>query len=500
MLHESNTFATGTTTRAHFLESSLDTGAAITDKWERRHHEVGGFLEGATRFGIDPVPLLVAEAMPSGPIDSEAFESLTGEMKDAVRSAGRLDGILLALHGAANAVGHPDADGEIVAGLRQLVGPELPIVMTLDMHANISPQMVRGTTATVCYRSTPHVDQRERGVEAARIMSRTLCGEIRPVQALATPPLVISVIKHDTSEEPAATLIHDVEEVLTRPHVVSASVCFGYPWADVEKMGSSFLAVADDDPDAAQDAANWLARRAWERRSDYTGSIPSVAEAVSEAVRCEGQPIVLSDIGDNIGGGSPGDATFLLEEMVSQRVANALVVLWDPEGVRQCVTAGVGAEISLAVGGKTDGLHGGPVAITGRVRTINDGCFVDETPRHSGRTHYDQGTTAVVETLRQQTIVLTSVRMAPFSLGQIRSLGIDPRRQKMITVKGVVAPRAAYREVAARFILVNTPGVSSADLGSFVYHHRRRPLFPFELDAAADPEAFAFTSSAGGTS
>ena len=352
--------------------------------------------------------------------------------------------------------------------------------------------MVRGTTATICYRTTPHVDQRARGIDAAEIMAKTVCGEIRPVQALAKPPMIINVIKHDTAEEPAISLIRDVEEVLERPNILSASVCFGYPWADVEEMGSSFLTVADGDGEAAHDAVLWLAQRAWKRRDDFVGKLPSVAQAVREAALYEDQPIVLSDIGDNIGGGSPGDSTFVLEEIVTQGVANSLVVLWDPEGVRHCVNAGIAAKVRLAVGGKADNLHGKPVPIEGHVKTISDGCFVDENARHGGRTAYNQGITAVVETAKEQTVVLTSVRMAPFSLKQILSLGIDPRRKKIIIAKAAIAPRAAYREVAARFILVDTPGVSSANLGSFTYHHRRRPMFPFEPDTEASPTSFVY--------
>lgn len=487
MLHESNTFVSTTTTVEHFLESSLDEGPAILEKWRQRHHEVGGFLAGAGRFGFEPVPLLVAEAMPSGRLAEDTFEDLVGRMLAAVARAGAMDGILLALHGAASAVNHADADGEIVTRLRDLVGPDLPIVMTLDIHTNLSPRMVAGTTAIVVYRTVPHVDQRMRGLEAAQIMARTARGEVRPVQALVRPPLIINVIKHDTDEEPAASLMRDLEAAIDRPGILSASVCFGYPWADVAEMGSSFLAVADGDEAVARQAASGLAARVWDRRHEFVGELPTPEQAVRQAAQHDGQPVVLSDIGDNIGAGAPGDATILLREILAQGVANALVILWDPEAVRACVSAGVGADVSLEVGGKADALHGSPVALQGRVRTISDGRFHDPTPRHLGRTDYDQGTTVVVETPAQHAIVLTSIRMAPFSLQQVLSLGIDPRRKKIITAKAVVAPRAAYREVAAGFILVDTPGAGSANLDSFTYHRRRRPMFPFEPEAAFDP-------------
>lgn len=490
MLHESNTFVSGTTTRAHFLESSLDEGGAIIEKWAPRHHEIGGFLEGAERFGFEPIPLMVAEAMPSGPIAAETYDDLIAEMLKAVKQAGRLDGILLGLHGAAVAINHPDADGNTVTQIRNLVGPQLPIIMTLDIHTNLSPAMIRGTTAVLCYRTVPHVDQRACGLKAAELIAKTVRGEIRPVQALAKPPLLISVIKHDTSEEPAISLIGNLEEVCTRPKILSASACFGYPWADVEEMGSSFLVVADGDPEAARQAVLWLAQRAWERRSQYIGTLPSVKQAVGEAARFDGQPVVLSDIGDNIGAGAPGDSTFLLQEILSQRVNHALVILWDPESVRQCVDAGVGTDVSLKVGGKTDKLHGKPVQIRGRVRTISDGHFIDPNPRHSGRTAYDQGITVVVETAQKQTVVLTSIRMAPFSINQIVSLGIDPKKKKIITAKAVIAPRAAYEEVAARFILVDTPGASSVNMERFTFKNRQRPMFPFEPDTTAEMDSF----------
>jgi microcystin degradation protein MlrC len=295
--------------------------------------------------------------------------------------------------------------------------------------------------------------------------------------------MLMNVIKQDSAEAPAAVLLGRLEEVLKRPSILSASIGYAYPWADVDEMGTSIIVVADGNHSAASEGARWLALEAWEMRHQFVGDLPTPAEAIREAAAFDDQPVVISDIGDNIGGGAPGDSTVLLEEMLRQDVPNGLVVLWDPGAVQKCVTAGVGSQANLRVGSKTAGQPGEPVTISGRVRTISDGLFFEPKPRHGGRSENNQGLTAVVETEQRHTIVLTSLRMAPMSLHQILSLGIDPKAKKVITVKAAIAPRAAYMPVAAHFILANTPGATSADLQSFSYRHRRRPLFPWEPEA-----------------
>jgi microcystin degradation protein MlrC len=193
------------------------------------------------------------------------------------------------------------------------------------------------------------------------------------------------------------------------------------------------------------------------------------------------------DVGDNVGGGSPADSTILLSELVAQGVNDSLIVLRDPEAVERCVRAGVGNELTLNVGGKSDDKHGQPVCIRGRVKTLSDGKFVDDKPRHGGQRFYNQGTTAVVETQERHTIVLTTHRMPPFSLEQILSLGIAPENKRVIVAKGVIAPRAAYKSIAKEIITVDTPGSTSANLMHFEYRHRRHPLYPFEAHATYLP-------------
>ena len=482
-IHESNTFSVTPTTYEHFEQISLTRGKELIERWTGGNHELSGFLEGAESNGLEPVPLVAAFAMPSGAVVRETFEAIAEQTIDALKAAMPVDGLYLGLHGATVSEEFPDADGEMARRLREVVGPDVPVVMTLDLHANVSPGMVANADATTIYRSNPHLDQKARGLEAASLLGRTLRGEIRPVQALECPPLIISIAKQYTDEDPAKGLYEDVESVLKWPGILSASVAMGFYYADVEEMGATFLAVADHDRDLARKAARWMAQRAWDRREEFQAELPSAAEAVAMAMEAAEAPVVLLDIGDNVGGGSPGDSTLILAEIVAQKASNAMVVLFDAESVARCVEAGVRNPVNLQVGGKTDGRHGSPVSVQGRVRMISDGIFQEPEVRHGGWGSFDQGVTAVVETPEQHTLILTSVKMAPVSLEQVKSQGVKPESKKILVAKGVIAPRAAYNPVAARTILVDTPGATCVNPAGFTFHHRRRPIYPLELEA-----------------
>ncbi len=480
-LHESNTFLPASTTYEAFACTSMTKGHEIRDRWLETSHELGGMLAALdTEEDCQAVPLYATFAVPGGVVERDAFERIAADLAGALREAGPLDGLLIALHGATVADGFPDADGEVLLRLRRQVGHALPVVATFDLHANLSPQMASLTTALIGYRTNPHLDQRDRGSEAARLLCRILRRECRPVQACEFPPLLIPNSRQLTASQPAAALYADLEEVLRWPGILSASVAMGFPHADVAEVGTSFLAIADADRELALRAARWMSARAWDRRMEFAGTLPSVSDAVRQAAACDRGPVVLLDTGDNVGGGSAGDSTILLHELSAQGVDNCLVVLHSPEGVQRCLDAGVRQEVVFSTGNP-------PLEVQGRVRALADGLFEETAVRHGGWTKCDQGITAVVETPDRHTIVLTSRRMAPFSLEQLLSLGIHPERKRVLIVKGVIAPRAAYEPVASMFILAGTPGATADDPRLLPYRHRRRPLFPIEPDFSDFP-------------
>lgn len=481
--HETNTFSRVPADYAQFANGGIARGDEVVRRYGDSNATMAGFLEAADRFGVEVVPLIMAITGPIGTITKDAFDRIVGEMLQLLRDHGPWDGVLLAQHGAAVSEEHPDVDGEVAARVRALVGPDVPVGMAIDMHANVSQRMIEHTTATVVYRSNPHLDPRPRALECAEIIVRTIRGEVRPVQALEMPPLVINIVKQFTGEEPMLGVVRDVEAALTRPGMLSASAAEGYPYADVAETGMSFLAVHDGDPQAAREEARWMARRAWDRREQFVGDIPSAEEALRRAAAVPAGPVVLMDVGDNIGGGSSADSTIILETAMRLGIRGLLQTLYDPEAVQACVAAGVGSELTLPVGGKTDDLHGRPVTVTGRVRVISDGTFEDTTPTHGGFRYFDGGTTVVLETTDDHTLVLESRRLGNTSLEQMYSVGVRPERKPICVAKGVISPRPAYSRVAKEIILVNTPGVTTADLSFFTFHRRRRPLYPFEPDA-----------------
>jgi microcystin degradation protein MlrC len=248
-------------------------------------------------------------------------------------------------------------------------------------------------------------------------------------------------------------------------------------------MGASFVAVADDDAGLAQRMAQSIAAAAWERRHEFTSRLLSPEDAVARAGAAPAGPVALFDVGDNVGGGSPGDSTILLEELRRQGVPDWLVVLHDPESVERCVAAGVRNNVWLEAGAKTDTLHGRPVPIDARVRLLSDGIFVEREVRHGGWGRNDQGVTALVDVTPAGSIVFTSRRMAPMSLEKLLSIAAHPEQRRAIVVKGVVAPRAAYEPVCREILLVDTPGVTAGDPSRFHYRHRRNPLYPLEPNA-----------------
>jgi microcystin degradation protein MlrC len=482
--HESNTFASALTPYSDFEQGDLLRGREIVDRFAASTHMLAGLLAASESPGVEVVPVFYADARPSGTIAAAAFDRVLSELLERLQREGPWDAVLLAQHGAAVSEAVADVDGEVVRRVRQLIGPDVPLGVVYDLHANVSPAMVEEATVPVFYRTNPHLDARDRALECADLVVRTLRGEITPVSALETPPLVINILQQATAAEPLAGLYQELERVLARAGILTASIALGYPYADVPEMGMSFLVVHNGEHQAAADAAHALACVAWARRSEFVGEALAPDEALREALAAEEGPIVLLDVGDNIGGGSPGDSTFLLAEARRLGASEYIQTIADREAVEACLRAGPGGRVALAVGGKTDRLHGSPVEISGRVRLLADGRFEEPGPVHGGYRFFDAGVTAVLEADEGQTLVLTSRPLVATSARQLRSLGIEPEAAKIVVAKGVIAPRAGYADAAARFLPVGTGGVTTADLSRLAYEHRRTPLYPFEPDAA----------------
>ena len=478
-LHESNTFSRDLTTYRNFEEGYLHRGTDLIPVWREAHHELGGFIAGCEERGVEMVPLIAASATPKGPVAADAYDAIVDELCAMLRDAVPYDGVLLALHGAMVSEQHASADSETVRRVREVIGREMPLAVSLDMHANIAPPMAELPDITVAYRTYPHVDQRERGVECARHMAGMVRGEIRPAQAHRKLPLLIHIWRQYTGAGAMAEILRELEHTASLPGVLSASVAPGYIYADVPYMGVSVLVTTDNDRASAEAETERLASFVYEKRHELNAALPGVEEAVRRAKEIVGT-VCLMDSGDNIGAGGPGDSTILFHEILRQGVPRACVVLYDPDAAKTCAALGEGKAVRLDAGGKTDTHHGAPVPIDGTIRRIHDGVYIEPEPRHGGARRFDQGLTAVIDTNDGHTVVVNSLRVMPTSLHQLLSLGIDPKHHKTITVKGVTAPLAAYAPIATEVIAVDSPGVTQAGPEAFVYKHRPRPLFPLD--------------------
>jgi microcystin degradation protein MlrC len=242
-------------------------------------------------------------------------------------------------------------------------------------------------------------------------------------------------------------------------------------------MGPSVVVVADGDAGLAQRQADRLGNEIWQARNQFSCRLPDAATAVALALKADRRPVVLVDTGDNVGGGSAGDGTVLLHEMLRQGATDGVVCLYAPAEVQRCASAGVGAEITLTIGGRVDRLHGDPVAVTGRVRLLHDGAYIESEPRHGGRRTNFMGQTALVEIQGGNLLVLNSLRHPPFSLGQLTCLGIDPRGQRILVVKAAIAYKAAYAPIAGTIIEADTPGLTAVNPARFNYRNIRRPMY-----------------------
>lgn len=481
-LHESNTFVTEATTLASFQQDVWATGDKVIDRFSDAHHEMGGFLAQLCEMNASPVGVFAARALPSGMIEASTYNKILEQMLSELDRVGPLDGILVAPHGATVAENFPDADGAWLSELRHHVGNDLPIIGTLDPHANLSESMVKATNALLAYQTNPHIDQQKRGRQAAELIVRTVREEIAPKQAAAFPRLAIGIERQCSEESPAKELLTEIETVREDRGLLDASLFYGFPYADVAEMGSAILCVADGDEALAKSTADNLATLLWNRREETIGRYCDVATAIRSACEMAG-PVCLLDMGDNIGAGSAADGTWIAQSLKEQGIARAFVALCDPDAAAEAFQEGSGARISLAIGGKRSELDGPPVTGEFTVVSLHPGLFHEKEPRHGGKTEFDMGPTAILKTDAGLTIQVTSHRTAPWSISQLTHCGLDPMQFQILVAKGVNAPLAAYQTVCPSFIRVDTPGTTTANMERLVYRNRRCPMYPFERDS-----------------
>ena len=457
MWHETNTYASGRTGLAQFEAFELLEGAAIAERNRGTGSVLGGFFDETE---LELVPCFAAGAWPGPIVAQEALDHVVARSVATVGAAGPLDGLLLNLHGAMVAEGDDDPELTLVEALRA-AAPGIPVVAVLDLHANPSHALVERCDAVIAYDTYPHVDMRDRGREAAQLMRQILAGR-RLETRLAKVPILSSLLRQGSAQEPMAGLLARMRGRANRRGIARVSIAAGFPFSDVERAGISALVVCEPARrHVATEILEETVRDIRAHREEFHATRPGPRAAVAQALASPVRPVVLADVGDNVGGGCPGDGTALLRELLAQRAPSAVVVIADAAAAVAAGELGEGARFAGEVGGRTDGMHGAPVAIDGRVVRVTDGSYTTAGTWMEGQT-FSMGRTAVVD-CGGTLVVLTEQRVPPFHREQLTSVGIDPAERDVIVAKGAVAWRAAFGDVARLVIEVDTPGICPVD-------------------------------------
>ncbi len=479
--HETNTFSVVPTTMDHFRRRTFLTANEIPAQRRGTRSEFGATFEAADKYGWTLIHPVAASANPSGTITAETFETITSLL--LAGADGGIDGALLHLHGAMVAEGFEDGEGEILRRLRAKVGPDVPIVVTLDLHGNITEQMAASANALIAVRTYPHVDYYERAWQGAELLQRAMLGEIHPHTVIAKRPMLRGLNGGRTQVGPMRELIERGAALEHAGRALAVSICSGFTAADIHDIGPSVTVTTDGADPAGQAIAEEFMDYAWNTREFLSVTNLSMEAAIRLCKDGEGRhdrPLVMADVTDNPGSGHYGDSTDLLRAMITADLQNtAFYAIFDPQAVQDAIALGVGNTGSLTIGGKHDPrAGGGPLAVTASVVTLTDGKFQTFGPMGGG-VWRDYGPSALIRVGGIE-IALISNNGQAVDTAQLTSLGCDPTRKTTVAVKSNHHFRAAFEPLAREVITVDGNGLGSMILKTMPYRNTRRPIWPLD--------------------
>jgi microcystin degradation protein MlrC len=483
MKHETNTFSPVPTPLARFAVGGglPPEGDAVRRALAGTGSAIAAFIELADQAGAEVVLPIAANAWPSGPVEDAAFEHIAGRICDAV--ARGCDAVLLDLHGAMVTQTFDDGEGELLRRLRA-IAPDVPIGVALDMHTNLYDAMGECSTAIAGYQTYPHVDMHGTGLRAGRAVLAQLAGGARPTMAWGRRPMLPHVMRQGTDDSPNRELQARCREMEAQG-ALSASVFVGFPNADIEYAGLSAVVVTDNDPALARRWCDELLDAAWAAREQFVYRPEPLATSIARArtLAADGGPVILLDHCDNCASGGTMDTMTVLGAILDAGLDDvAAFAVFDPEAVRQMAAAGVGAELTLALGGKLDmpaiGLKGEPRTVTGRVKLLCDGRYRNRGPMAAGELN-DMGPTAVLDTGKVEIVVISN-HVEPHDLAAFTAVGIAPERKRFVMLKSRVHWRAGLQPLARAVVECNGTGVCTSDYAALGLHRVRRPIYPLD--------------------
>lgn len=480
ILQESNTFSPVFTKYEDFTPVY---GEAVLGRHSGKLTEMGGFISVLSKARVTIMPVCAAWAITANRLLRPDFEKLSGRFEKELAKT-NADALLFAMHGAQTAEGEDDVEGSLLARARDVLGPDKPIGVTLDLHANVTRAMVEQATLIVGYHTYPHVDMFETGQKAARLLHRTLQGEIRPTMAFRKLPLIIPPENASTHRGPMHKLIGLAQKREEQNQALAVSIFPVQPWMDIEEMGCAVVCVTDGNAQAAQKYSDDLAKRLWDNKKHFDVDLTPVPDAISAALRIKGGPVVLAESSDSTGSGSPGDSTGVLKHLLTAPLdAPAAIFLVDPETVAAAFEAGVGSTLTRRMGGVYDRKNSKPVRVKGYVKLLSDGRWTARSRGYNTGITTSMGRTAVIEA--GQVKILVAERSAMTVDPELfRSHGIDPVHCKIVVVKSPAGFRAEYEPIAKKIYMVDTPGVSTAKFQRLPFKRIPRPMYPFDPETS----------------
>lgn len=487
-MHETNTFSVQKTDMALWRRRDFHRDNEIPVAFRGTRSALGATFEAADKYGWTLVHPVSANANPSGIVSDDAFNEIGGLILAAAEHQGPIDGVLLHLHGAMVVDSYEDGEGELLARLRRRLGPDVPVVATLDLHANVTQQMADNASALIAFRTYPHVDQYERAWQGADLLERAMRGEVRPKTVIARRPMIYGLDRGRHQAGPMAELIARGEALEAAGEALVVSICAGFSRANIRDVGPSVTVTVDSSIGGnlprSQAIAEEFMDHAWATRDYESFTLLSVADAVARAKAGKpgDQPLVVADYTDNPGGGGYGDATAFLKGLIEAGVERvAFHAICDPEAALAGMRAGIGPA-TLTLGGKTDpAMGGGPLTLAGDITHLSNGRFIAYGPMGGGLER-DYGPSLVfrVGGIGGIDIIVITNNGQAVDVAQFTSLGLDPTRYTTVAVKSMQHFRAAFEPIAREIILVDTGALCSEIYTPELFDKVRRPVWPLD--------------------
>ncbi len=478
--HETNRYAPGITDFAEYERRNAVFGeAAVRERFAGAKNETTAFFHFfADKEDYEIIPVLAMNAAPGPVVEQSVWQTVADRLVEAIEKTPKVDGLLLSLHGAMATEDYEDGEGELLEVLRNKVGKDVPIIVSLDLHANITQKMVDNADGLFPFDYYPHTDMYETGLRAAKCMFRTLEGEVRPILRWSKLDVILPYMPTEhPAYRPFLTQTHNHRE---NGKMIDLGICHGFFAADIYEQGVAVLAVADGDADLAQQAANDLGKQIFAARKQLRRSFYTPEEAIRLAMESDTYPVVLAEVADNPGSGGSTDAVTLLKTLIEMGAQDvAMAVVYDPEVVAIAEKAGVGATIHVELGGKlAPQITGGPLECDAYVKVITDGNYRNRDKMSQGLlTKFGKCALLCIGTIQ---VIVCSTRTQPWDLEVYRHCGIQPQDIKILVVKSAAHFRASFSTVSKRILDVETPALAPQNPEMLPLARCRRPIYPLD--------------------